>query len=172
VADLDQIGPDAQPLPGRTPEELARYVVAQVAPEQTAALDTVAAAYFEVPAVRRRILKTVWGRRHLPPTTGLDPGTGGLIVQALLVVFVGIGTNLVSGTLPGRWRAFRRWRIQRRMRRLDARQARAAVVRTYAEQEIDGICETVADVMRHARVPEAQVQQVLTVLRYVLAARG
>ena len=157
----------------RTPEELARLVVARTAPDDVDVLAAVSAEFFTVPEARRRITDAVLSGRRRPAVTAMSPETLSLLVQAVLVIAVGISINIVSGRLDETTGRVRRFWWRRRVRNAIVGPAGAAArtqpVPRYEGADLDAVLAKVDDILVHVGVAADKRSEVTAILRYELS---
>ncbi|NJP33759.1 hypothetical protein [Micromonospora thermarum] len=105
-----------------TIDQASGWIVAEIAPEHSAALTIVSAGYFGNDLIRRRIVQAVFRPRRWASPNSVDPeATMALIVHVTLVVLSGVATDLVTESVLGAGRGtaarWRRWRARRRLAR-------------------------------------------------------
>jgi hypothetical protein len=114
------------PRPPRSVLELTEEIVTDRSAQDLPILSIVTQAYYEVPAVRRKMATTVqaWYRRQSP--TAFDASGGSLSLQLTLVLMNGAAAGAfdaataLTGSPVADWRARRR--LSRRLRRRRAAQ--------------------------------------------------
>lgn len=110
----------------RTIYRLAEMMIAGYVGSDLPNLSITARAYFDDPAVRHRVARSVlaqgWSRRQAP--TAFDARLGPLTAQLTLVILNGVATGAFDS--DDRW--WRRRRLARSLRRNRARQGSATVV--------------------------------------------
>lgn len=160
----------------RTPEELSRFVVQQVAPDDLDVLAAVSAEFFGAPGARRRITRAVLGTRVRPPLTAIDPATASLLVQAVLVVLVGITMNVVATRVDQTSGKVGRFLRLRRARKTIAgpagERAQTQPVPAFAPADLEPLLAETEKIIAHVGVPDEQRKEIVTILRYVLSAKA